>query len=153
MLLIDKNLIKKNLVAKTDEDALAQIGGVLYDNGYIKSTYVDAVIERERNFPTGLKLEYGVNIAMPHADTIHVKKTAIAFATLKNSVPFHLMTDKSKVVDVSLIIMFAITDPKQHLGNLKDAMNFFQNEQATKKVIESQTVDEAYEILTQFFIN
>ena len=41
-----------------------QVGALLYNGGYVKDTYIDAVVGRELEFPTGLILK-DIQIAMP----------------------------------------------------------------------------------------
>ena len=46
-----------HMKAKSKEDALHQLYEVLLKNGKVKTSFYDAVLERERNYPTGLELD------------------------------------------------------------------------------------------------
>ena len=46
-----------HMKAKSKEDALHQLYEVLLKNGKVKTSFYDAVLERERDYPTGLELE------------------------------------------------------------------------------------------------
>lgn len=50
----EKKYIITKLSCNSKEELLSQLGGVLEDKGYVKDTYVDAILEREKIFPTGL---------------------------------------------------------------------------------------------------
>mgnify|MGYP000610229946 CR=1 FL=1 len=44
---------------------LRQMAEYLLEKGYVKESYIDALIKREENYPTGIKIPLGVNVAMP----------------------------------------------------------------------------------------
>ena len=47
----------------TVEEVIKAIGSKLYEAGFVKASFVDAAIEREKNLPTGLPLQ---NTGNPH---------------------------------------------------------------------------------------
>ncbi len=71
---IHEDIILLGVDATDREDAIRQLGKVMFDKGYVKDTYVDAVITREKSFPTGLPTEE-VKVAIPHTDTTHVNSS------------------------------------------------------------------------------
>lgn len=52
--LVHKENIMLNLSATDKESVLSQMSDVLFQNGFVKSTFKDAVIDREKEFATGL---------------------------------------------------------------------------------------------------
>ena len=84
---MDLDLIKINLDVNDNEEVINELGTMLLKKGYVKDTYINAVIERERILPTGLDLgELGV--AIPHTDSQHVNQANIAVGLLKNPIEF-----------------------------------------------------------------
>ena len=69
---------------------LTKMSKVLIDAGFVHESYKDAVIERERVFPTGLPTQ-GINVAIPHTDSIHVKKEGFLVGVLEQPVTFEMM--------------------------------------------------------------
>ncbi len=51
---VHKENIMLNLSATDKESVLSQMSDVLFQNGFVKSTFKDAVIDREKEFATGL---------------------------------------------------------------------------------------------------
>ena len=49
-------LIAVDVQAETSEEAIRKVGQIFLDNGFVKDTYIDAVIAREKVYPTGLQL-------------------------------------------------------------------------------------------------
>jgi PTS system galactitol-specific IIA component len=77
--------------------------------GYVKTSYLAAVLEREEKMPTGLQTQaYG--IAIPHSDPEHVNCSAIAIALLDQPVLFKNMADPTEDVPVQLVLMLAIAE-------------------------------------------
>ena len=84
---LKEELIIPGLEAKSSDDIFEALGGKLVKQGYCKESYVQALKDREAEFPTGINTgEKGV--AIPHTDVSHVNKKGIAIATLKQPVEF-----------------------------------------------------------------
>lgn len=125
---LSEDLVLIDIEAKDHTAALKRLGELLYNKGYVKETYAQAVLERELVYPTGLPTS-GVGVAIPHTDTEHVNIPAVAVATLKNSVKFQIMGNPEDVVDVQIIFMLAIKNPKMQLKMLQQLMSIFQKEE------------------------
>ena len=57
-----EDLVVFGVDAKDAEDAIRQVGRHLLDKGFVKDTYIDAVAQREKEYPTGLQLKDRVTI-------------------------------------------------------------------------------------------
>src|SRR5690554_2839083 len=99
---------------ETKEDILRRLADLLEENGYVKESYYDALLEREAKFPTGI-ITNTTGVAIPHTDIEHVNQPAIAVATLKTPVLFNRMDDFEEVTPVNIIIMLAIKDSDAQL--------------------------------------
>ncbi|NLZ54427.1 MAG: PTS sugar transporter subunit IIA [Thermoanaerobacteraceae bacterium] len=133
--LIDPNLIEINIGSQTKEDVIKEMATILINNGYVKETYLKAILEREKVFPTGLYTE-SLGVAIPHADIEHVIKPAIAVATLKNPVKFNVMENPENEIDIKIVFMLAITDPKMQVNVLKNLVSLFQNKELLIRLSE-----------------
>ena len=96
-----------HMKAKSKEDALHQLYEVLLKNGKVKTSFYDAVLERERDYPTGLELEE-YNAAIPHVVPAHVEHSAMGIAVLDTPVTFQRMDDDEATVDVNVIFNIAL---------------------------------------------
>jgi PTS system galactitol-specific IIA component len=124
----------KIMVIESDtwQNVLKIMGDYLYENDYVKETYTNAVIEREKTYPTGLEIPNAINVAIPHADIEHVKKQALLIGILKNPVKFFKMDDPSKQVNVELILMTVINDPKGYIKFLSKLTTLIRKEEFIK---------------------
>ena len=64
---LQEDLIVTDISAKNSFEVIEQLGRFLLKKGYIKESFINAVIEREKVFPTGIKSNT-LNVAIPHAD-------------------------------------------------------------------------------------
>lgn len=69
---IFENLVDSAISATNSDTLIVKMGNMLLTQGFVKESYTKAVQEREKIFPTGLKLKK-ISVAMPHTDSIHVK--------------------------------------------------------------------------------
>ena len=119
-------------------DTIKALGKVLEENAYIDKSYIDSVVEREENFPTGLVLA-NAGIAIPHASpNNNVLKNGIAAARLKYPVEFACMEDPDKKVAVNMVFMLALARSTEHLEILKKLFIAFQNEDLVNNLLNSK---------------
>jgi PTS system galactitol-specific IIA component len=143
-LAIEEELILVKEKISSREEIIRKLGGILSDNGYVKATYTQAVLDREVEYPTGLQARV-TGVAIPHTDTEHVNKPAIAIATLEEAVIFNGMGMPDTKVDVDIVIMLAIHDPKQVVRILRSVIFILEDDNALKKM---QTAKSKLEIKT-----
>lgn len=85
--------------------------------GRVDGAYLEALVEREATYPTGLPVPGGV--AIPHAAPEHVLEDAIAIAILDSPVKFREMgAPDQNFVDVHVVFMLALRG-EHHLSLLQ----------------------------------
>jgi len=128
-------------VSGSNEDALRQIADHLFRKGYVAHTYADALVQRERSYPTGIQLPSGLNIALPHADAQHVNRQALVIGVPDRPIQFHLMEDASKVLDAHLILLLVIKNPDGYVKFLANLTLLFQRPEFAQTVKEERYED------------
>lgn len=138
---VEKELAIIELEANSKEEALRLLGSRLIEQGYVKEDFIESLLEREKNYPTGLPTEpFGV--AIPHTDGDRVHKSTVAFASLKNPVKFLMMGTDDKLVDVKLIFMLALKSPDDQLEMLQKLMELIQDPEMVSKLVQVKSADE-----------
>lgn len=138
---VEKELAIIELEANSKEEALRLLGGRLIEQGYVKEDFIESLLEREKNYPTGLPTEpFGV--AIPHTDGDRVHKSTVAFASLKNPVKFLMMGTDDKLVDVKLIFMLALKSPDDQLEMLQKLVELIQDPEMVSKLVQVKSADE-----------
>ena len=107
---LDKNLIHLQADAQHANDIFDQLGGCFVKEGYSRSDYVEALKQREAQFPTGLDIN-GFGVAIPHTDAGYVLHETEGIMTLKQPVTFIQMGSDDTQVAVKVVFMLAIADP------------------------------------------
>jgi len=124
----DETLVLKNIEGENSSDILKCMATNLYKKGFVKESYAEAVIAREKKFATGLPTgSYGV--AIPHTDIEHVNQSAISIGILKKPVDFVIMGEETEKISVKLVFMLAMHDCHSQLSMLQSLMEIFQDEE------------------------
>lgn len=143
---LDESLIKIDLDAKNSIDVFKSLGRLFQEKGIAKDSYVDALIEREKDFPTGLDIgDFG--IAIPHTSSDYVNKAATGIATLKNPVDWVQLGTSDDHVDVNIVFLLAVKDPNAHLEFLQAIVKIFQDKSVMKKILAEKNPKNIIEII------
>lgn len=118
----------------------------LYLSGCVKASFLDGILTRESEYPTGLEFN-GVGFAIPHTDSVYVNKSQICFASLDEPVVFQDMTDKSHNIEVNLVFMLAMAVPHEQVETLQNLMTLFTDEQKVNKLRELSSQEEFIKLL------
>lgn len=127
------------------QDAIRQAGRLLLDSGHVKDTYVDAVCQRETEYPTGLQLK-NMGVAMPHTAGVHVNDPAVCVVRLNHPVTFFHMGEPETAVEVKLMFMMAIKDPDAQLDTLQQVMGVFTNDRAMDEFMQASDEPSLYQV-------
>jgi PTS system galactitol-specific IIA component len=148
------NLIKKELVfPKLEVKNKNELFKVLYEelnkNGFVKESFLDGVLEREKKYPTGLQLK-SFGCALPHTDHEHVIKPAISVAVLKNPVVFRSMENPQNEVSVNMVFMLALNKSEYQIEALKQLAMMIQNDSFFGKISKENKAEDILDIIKSF---
>lgn len=143
---LDENLVFLQ-AAGTREELLREMAENLVKEELVKTSFVTGVIEREKEYPTGLPTSSSLSVAIPHTDIEHVKKDAISIALLKEPVAFRVMGEASMETSVSIIFMLAMQQSHAQLTLLRDLMDFLQNETTLQALYDSKTKEDVVKLI------
>jgi PTS system galactitol-specific IIA component len=132
---INQDLVIAQMEVKTAPEVITELSRLLFERGYVKSSYAKAAIEREKEFPTGLPTQ-GCGTAIPHADIEHTIKPGIAVGTLKESVKFGQLGDASKQIDVSIVFLLSVTKPSAQVYLLQALVEVYKDQDLLCKLVE-----------------
>ena len=132
---LNENLIVPDLEAKSSDEVFEKLGGLFIAEGYCRDTYVDALKDREKDFPTGVNMG-SIGIAIPHTDKQHVIKGGVEIGVLKEP-------------EVKLVFMLAVEDPKEHLVFLQRILAVLQDQDVLAKIMKTGDKKEIIEIIKE----
>lgn len=139
------------LDAGTSEQVLDNVSNYLIREGFVHASFREAVKERERLYPTGIKtMHYGV--AIPHVEPEHVIKNTICAVTLKQPVVFREMGgDETDCVDVECLFIYLLNARNDcNKQTLARAMNILQNTEDLDRIRNSISSNEIQQLLAGY---
>jgi len=147
------DLINLNLEINDKESAISNLANLLLLKGFVKESFLNGVLEREIKYPTGLKTLCG-GFAIPHTDAVHVVKTAIIVARLRNPVFFFEMGGSPEnKIEVEIIFMLAIHDPSNVMPILHKVIRIIQNQKIIHQIRQCQSTIECENILNKGYVD
>ncbi|KXT78506.1 PTS sugar transporter subunit IIA [Streptococcus sp. DD13] len=147
--LVNRELIYLKEEGGSKEQLLTNIGQKLFEKGYVREDFSQALLEREAEFPTGLQLEK-IAIAIPHTYCQYVKRPFISIVKLLDPVEFIQMGTMDEKVDVTFIIVLGITEPKNQTGLLVELMNAFGQKKFLNQLVRETDVERMYQLFNMF---
>lgn len=128
-----------------------EIASKLLTKNLVTEDFVNNLIDREKNYPTGLPLKPIApslpNIAIPHTESEFVNDTRIVPVKLKYPITFKNMILPEEDVEVSFLFMILNNDEKEQAGLLQNVMDFI-NRQETAELIDFFKLDDPQKIYT-----
>ncbi|WP_094243419.1 PTS sugar transporter subunit IIA [Tetragenococcus halophilus] len=142
--LFDKELVFLDIESSNANELFKIIAGDLKNKGFVNEKYYDGLINREKNFPTGLQLEdYGVSI--PHTDPETVTKDFIAVVRPSFPIMFSLMEDNDKNIPVDLCFFIGLKDGKKSPLVLVELISLIQNHKLILSILNENNREKIIE--------
>ena len=120
------------------EDFFNYIASELLEKNIVKDSYLNAIKQRESEFPTGLATKVGINVAIPHTDTEHANEDLVVFSRVGKSLRFSLMEDPEESIETRLIFNIIVKNPSNQIKFLTKLMGLFQQEELLKYLLEEK---------------
>lgn len=145
--LLRQDLVVRDLEASSDQGAIEKLATFLHDKGLVKESYINAIMEREKVFSTGLPTG-SIGVAIPHTDVEHVNEAAVAIGILKDPVPFTVMASDDDKVDVKIMFMLAVKEPHAQIELLQTLMGVLADPELLQSISEATSNREVYDAIT-----
>lgn len=139
------------------DEILKEIYDQLIEGGYVKGNFLEHILNREHNFPTGLNLntisENLPNIAVPHTEGEFVNTSLIVPVALKNPVIFHNMIKPREELEVKFLFMLLDNHPDGQAQLLSQVMDFLAKTPVNelRNFLNFENTESIYEFLKQNF--
>ena len=143
---LDERLIFLNRTESSREELLKMAGEAFVHSGAAKSGYPQALLCREKDFPTGL--DAGVfGIAIPHTESCWVERNTLGILVLRDPVEFIKMGTEKETIPVKLIFILAVKPGSDHIKRLKRIMAILQDQGLLKRISEAENKKEIMEMI------
>lgn len=122
----DHRLVKIGMEAADKRAVIRELAKLLESKNKVRGSFLDAVLARESEFPTGLPTQ-GTAIAIPHAGAEHCLEPAVAVGITKGPVTFAEMGSPGSMLEVRIVFLISATDPGDHVEWLSRLATAFQD--------------------------
>lgn len=143
-----KDNIYLNIEGNTFSEVLKNVSDILFEKDQVKETFYQAVLDREKVFPTGLEFP-DYNVAIPHTDPVHVNTNSIVVIKPNNPVVFRDMGTNSKDLQTSVILLLLISKSEEQVAVLSGIIKKFANPETYQAIMDSTSQEEIYSIITK----
>lgn len=119
---------------------------ILKEKGYVRESFLLAIKQREKAYPTALPTEpYAV--ALPHTDIEHIIKPFIAVTRAKDTVSWCEMANNDNVLQARFIFLLGFMDKDGHINLLQALMGSLSDEIFVEQLNQAQTAEEIVQLL------
>ena len=151
------NLIEKDLIFKEDFVSLDQAFKCLskrfLERGLVKKGYLEALMEREKNYPTGIDLtavsQEFPNIAIPHTESQYCNATKVIVIKLERDIVSKDMMNPDKDLNVKYLFMILNKDGGEQSNILAKIMEFATNKENISMLAASDSLDSIYDVVNK----
>jgi PTS system galactitol-specific IIA component len=143
-------LVLRGVAAGDAGELFAAVAGELAGREWVAPTFADALAERERQFPTGL--DFGrFMAALPHADTEHARRSALAVVLTQAPVEFRAMDNPNRALACRLVIVPVLTDPGKQVPFLSAMTTALQRPGFYEALVDAPDEEAVRELLQRAF--
>jgi PTS system galactitol-specific IIA component len=134
-----------------------EISQILFEEGLVKKEFLENLLLREKNFPTGIDLSVVdvefPNVAIPHTEGEFVNVRRVIPIKLLKPIRFFNMIQPEQELKVSFMFMILNNDPEGQANVLAQIMQFLTStpKRKLKEFFEMKKTDEIYKFLNNNF--
>lgn len=143
--MLHSDLIQLNVDVIDEVELFHVVADDLLAKGFVTKDYIQGIIEREKNYPTGLITPY-LNIALPHSDVQYINKAFIYVVRLENPIQVRQMGD-NQLMEVKDLFFLGIKEPSKQVGLLSTLMVLFQDEDFVTDYLDLTNTNDVYDLL------
>ncbi len=135
-------IIEKKL---SQEELLTHVCQKLEANGIVTSGYLEELMEREIEFPTGIVTKY-MNIAIPHTNSKKVLDTLIVVSKLEHPIMWGNMEDLESKIPVQIVFNLILKEESKHMEVLQQIIALIQSE-VMQQIQQATSTEEIVKLL------
>jgi PTS system galactitol-specific IIA component len=140
-----EEFIRVEMESENSTDVISTLGGLLFNEGYVKDTFITATLEREKEYAPGIQVG-STGIAIPHTDCVHVNKMAIAVGVLCRPVKFGIMGGDGEI-NVDLVFLLALVACESQISLLQCFSEFFEKDAEIEIIRRAKNPKEVLQVL------
>lgn len=145
---LEKDLVFFNAKVKTKEELFLKMEKLLVEKEYAVEGLGQALIDREKDYPTGLALK-GINIAIAHTDPEYSLDNKICVIKPQDRIVFQNI-ENFEELDIDLVFILLLKDGDNHLEVLKTISSIFLDDDFIASVKQAEDAQQLFDILSKY---
>lgn len=133
----------------TCEELLTELGEYAIEQGLAKEGFAEGLLDREKNFPTGIQALTG--IAIPHSEQEYTNIPSIIVVLLERPTEFRPMGGGS-MVPVETVFMLLLNEAEKQVEMLGSIVEFIQDKERMKALHSAEKPEEILSSFEKFFV-
>lgn len=150
------DLFRQDLIyiedAKDSSEIFTKVGQKLIEKDLVKDTFIDGIIKRESEYPTGMDLSMiegqKFNVAIPHTEREYCKSECVVFVKLKQEIEFKNMISPENSLKVKYLFMIINDKSDAQVNILSNIMDFITQKENLNKLDELQDEGKIYKFIS-----
>ncbi len=135
--------------SKSQKELFEKVEVLLQKEGVVKEGFGKALLEREKNYPTGIGLN-GFNIAMCHTDPEYSLQNEVMLIKLEDSLDSVSM-ETQEFIPVNYVFILVLKDGGNHLEILQKLALIMQDKSEMEKIVNAKNKVELSEVINEAF--
>lgn len=148
--LFNERYIKLGVNAESAADFLQKTIPQLEKEGYVNKQYLQGILKREEEFPTGLATKT-YPVAIPHGFPENVIKPGIFVFKMDVPIPFKQMGSDNETVEVKMIFLLIVTRAEDQVLLLQALVNKFMDQAEMDRLFSAKNARAIYVVLQSWF--
>lgn len=133
---MDASLVFLDTPINSREELFETMGSWLCEHGYVKDSYQKAVLEREIQYPTGLRIP-GHELAIPHTECEHIRQGGLVFVRPKAPLDFQEMCS-GEPVQAEMVFLLLVKNKQDQMPLLMTLMEHFNDQSLMDRLAKEE---------------
>lgn len=114
--------------------------------GYVTANFLQAIKEREFNYPTALPVE-PYPVAIPHSDPVNIIKQFVAPVRLKHEIDWCEIANNDNILKVRVVFLLGFKREEGHVELLQLLIENFQDKEIMDQLLAAETKEKFLDIV------
>ncbi|WAA12692.1 PTS sugar transporter subunit IIA [Fervidibacillus halotolerans] len=146
--LFNEELVFLDYSFRDQHDFFQKISSMLYEKGYVKSSFYKAISQREEKYPTGLRIE-PFHVAIPHTDPSNIVRPFIAVVRPDHTIEFNEMGMANGKVEAQFLFVLGLNKGEGQAELLSKLVNLFSNKEVMSRLMEEKEENQIIQLIKE----
>lgn len=144
--LFNEELVFLDYSFRDQHEFFQKISSFLYERGYVKSSFYKAISQREKKYPTGLRIE-PFHVAIPHTDPSNIVRPFIAVVRPDHTIQFNEMGMGNGKIEAKFLLVLGLNKGEGQAELLSKLVNLFSNREVMNRLMKEKNEKQIIQLM------